>query len=288
MNTKKRDEYKPFTHIPGVVRAMKKTPKSLHEWLNYSHNHNGISPTGYVLVVLPENHGNRRPQAVNKALRKFVRECFADTEYVKARVPHPFPDEEAVYQSEKFPEEGLRVDVRQGDFGECVAHFLLSEAPPFGYTLPIYRIRYKSSKNSPLFGIDITGYAFVKDEKPILCHAEVRTKRTRDDRMLRKGNNCLKRIDRKKELESLGFIATRLHEQKRIAEMNRISVFSETWIDKQPFDRKHVFFGIVDGSLPIEPALVKFNDASNKVDGLTVCLVSIRDLRNLVSQVFAP
>jgi Holliday junction resolvase-like predicted endonuclease len=81
---------------------------------------------------------------------------------------------------EKFPSEDNPFSVRTGDFGEVVGHMVLQDL--FGFTIPVFKLRYKTNWERAAFGIDIIAFRLHDNDpqKDTVVFAEVKTSKTKD------------------------------------------------------------------------------------------------------------
>jgi len=95
-------------------------------------------------------------------ISKAIRDAYVDSKYLSTVMEREGFDGVAKLFKERF-ENNKDFGVRTGDFGEIVGHTVLTDV--FGYSVPIYKIRYKTNWNKAAFGVDIIAFRF--DEKDL-------------------------------------------------------------------------------------------------------------------------
>lgn len=139
--------------------------------------HPSIGCYQYDLEVDDEQHDKFLTYAA-----KALREAYVAPEYlVEVFKREGFPGVARLFE-ERFPsgDNRLSISVRTGDFGEVVGHTVLQDL--FGFTIPVFKIRYKTNWEKAAFGIDIIAFrVHPEDERQdTVAFAEVKTSKTKD------------------------------------------------------------------------------------------------------------
>jgi len=85
-----------------------------------------------------------------------LREAYVDSKYLAAVLEREGFAGVARLLKEKFPSEDNPFSVRTGDFGEVIGHIVLQDI--FGFTIPVFKLRYKTNWEKAAFGVDIIAF----------------------------------------------------------------------------------------------------------------------------------
>ncbi|TAK31054.1 MAG: hypothetical protein EPO21_18280 [Chloroflexota bacterium] len=226
---------------------------------------------------------------MRKALRRWLRRCYADREYIKKRLAAgAYNTSEDLFQQEKFPH-GRRVQV--ADFAESVAHYILRRHPEFGFGLPIFRLQHKEDPESAMHGFDLLGFSFAElDGANILCIGEVKA-RTAVTGFVKdtivNGHATLANYTRAREIQAVGRIAHWLFQTGDPAACDRLAGFGEGRATA-PFERRHVLVGVFDAKLPMQDMLDRLEQTSVILPTFTAYVLSVENLLSWIQEAFAP
>ncbi len=200
-------------------------------------------------------------------IRHWLRHCYEDTKIVEELIKLGyFNNVEDYYKNTKFPSiNNLRQ--KSGDFGESLAHFIISTHPNLKFYIPTYKLRSKSEKERALFGIDLIGFKFEEDDgENVLCISEIKSRITEDKRVLVDGCKQLsKEIDRGREIQQVARMAEILIKEKNIEATNKLARFA-MGNAQQDFERKFVFLGLIDDTQSLEETISKLIDNTELCD----------------------
>lgn len=243
----------------------------------------------YEIVIVPQPSSVNQG-ALRKAVRAWLRHCYADHRYVRARVASgAYNTAEDLYQMEKFPSPG-NDGVKKGDFGEAVAHYLLERHRRFHLFMPVLRLRHKEDPNSAERGIDLLAFRFrERDGVDALCMGEVRLRASshpRIDDTVVQGHETLRSYTRAREIQAVGRVAHLLHQEGDEAIRDELARFGEGWA-QVTFRREHVFIGVLDARVRFD-GMIQQMDRETVMPTFVACLVLIGDLSSWVEGAFAP
>ncbi len=192
---------------------------------------------------------------------------------------------EQLYQQEKFPQQWNN---KAADFGEAVGHFLLESHAQFRFWLPTLRLREKPDPEGSMRGFDLLGFQLEEQSGAnVLCIGEVRLRTTRRRSAIVDGHATLVTYHRRREIIQIGRIAQWLFEQSRADEGNKLARFGDSWA-QEPFERKHVFFGVFDESLRVDNMINEMNKVTDILNTFFVCIVAVVNLRQRIQEAYKP
>lgn len=222
-------------------------------------------------------------------LGQSIKDAYVDPQYLARVMNNQGFDGVAEYLKEKLPKKRGFFDVRKGDFGEVLGHVALIDL--FNYSVPVFKLRYKTNPQKAVFGIDIIAFRIDENDpkKDVVVFGEVKTSKQRNygvkdvfDEINLLTKNNLKA--KQKMRNAVRFIAERIFiETKDINLEDRINRFLNCY--KKPSYIEAFYPFLVRDKSTWHPSALD-SMVALKPSRTVLCIITVDDLENVINDVY--
>lgn len=218
-------------------------------------------------------------------ISKAVREAYVDSNYLSTVMEREGFDGVAKLFRERFDNKDF--GVRTGDFGEIVGHTILMDV--LGYSIPIYKIRYKTNWSKAAFGIDIIAFRLDENDpcKDTVVFGEAKAS-TQKDYGVEKVFDEIKQLvedgqpeAQQKMRNAVRFVSERLFELKQYDLENRIYRFLDSYTKPHYIEAFYPFL-VREKSTWSDDILQKVVIEKPNPNQITLCVFIVDDLEKII------
>jgi hypothetical protein len=219
-------------------------------------------------------------------ISKAIRETYVDSNYLSTVMEREGFDGVAKLFKERF-ENNKDFGVRTGDFGEIVGHTVLMDI--FGYSIPIYKIRYKTNWNKAAFGVDIIAFRLDENDpsNDAVVFGEAKAS-TQKDYGVEKVFEEIEQLVENEQSEAqqkmrnaVRFVSERLFELKQYDLEKRIYRFLDSYTKPHYIEAFYPFL-IRDKHTWSDDVLQKIVIKKPEPNQITLCVFVIEDLDKVI------
>jgi hypothetical protein len=223
-------------------------------------------------------------------ISKAIRETYVDSNYLSTVMEREGFDGVAKLFKERF-ENNKDFGVRTGDFGEIVGHTVLMDI--FGYSIPIFKIRYKTNWNKAAFGVDIIAFRLDENDpgNDAVVFGEAKASTQKEYGVEKVFEEIQQLVEdgqseaQQKMRNAVRFVSERLFELKQYDLERRIYRFLDCYTKPRYIQAFYPFL-IRDKSTWTDDVLQKVVIEKPEPNQITLCVFIIEDLDKVIDTAY--
>lgn len=223
-------------------------------------------------------------------ISKAVRETYVDTNYLSTVMEREGFDGVAKLFKERF-EKNKDFGVRTGDFGEIVSHTILMDI--LGYSIPIYKIRYKTNWNKAAFGVDIIAFHLDENDssKDTVVFGEAKASTQKDYGVEKVFEEIQQLVEdgqseaQQKMRNAVRFVSERLYDLKEFDLEKRIYRFLDSYTNPHFIEAFYPFL-IREKKTWATDVLEKIVLKKPEPERVTLCVFIVENLDDLIQDAY--
>jgi len=223
-------------------------------------------------------------------ISKAIRETYVDANYLSTVMEREGFDGVAKLFKERF-ENNKDFGVRTGDFGEIVGHTVLMDI--LGYSIPIYKIRYKTNWNKAAFGVDIIAFRLDENDpsKDTVVFGEAKASTQKDYGVEKVFEEIQQLVEdgqseaQQKMRNAVRFVSERLYDLKEFDLEKRIYRFLDSYTNPHYIETFYPFL-IREKKTWTKDVLEKIVLNKLEPERITLCVFVVENLDDVIQDAY--